>query len=413
MNIDLPQSASASAKRYLTIGIIILAVGVAIFSALSPRSPTVALEQLSFNQVKQGPLDIYVDSFGEFISREERLLTAPALGKVAEILIRPGTLVTPETVILRLLNPQLTQQVNQAKGTLKQRKAMQAAFEYEQTNARLNYLGRIEDLKAKLEKDELELSVNQRLLDLGTVSKIKLQRAQLAVKQSLSSLEFEQKKYAQFLEMQSYQLTQKQIEVQQQQDKLHLLEKQLAQMSITAGLSGTLQTLEVKLGQSVNLGQSIAKVGSINQLIAKLRLPQRQADQISLGASVIIDTKKGKIPAHISRIESLVTDGSVLAEAILAGPLTQNARPSLPITAKIFLEHKQKATYVKQSPGLRPNSKHNLFVQINEQQLIQREVIFGQLTHDKLLIKSGLNNQETIVANDMRDYQQFSTLAIN
>ena len=88
----------------------------------------------------------------EFASAKERLLTAPAMGKVAEILIRPGTKITPETVILLLSNPKLVQEVNQSKGLLAQQQAQREAFKYEQQNLRLNYQGRIADIEAEIEK---------------------------------------------------------------------------------------------------------------------------------------------------------------------------------------------------------------------------------------------------------------------
>jgi len=409
MKIDL--ATSSNKKTIIMATIFMVVILLAFYRVFNPAIPTVGKTDLKLSTVKQGPLDIYVNSFGEFVSEEERLLTAPALGKVSEIKVRPGALVEADTIIVQLINPQLEQQVSQAAGTLNQVKAKQAAFTFEQEKARLDYLGRIEKLKATQEQAQLELAVNKQLLSFGTVSKIKLQRAELALKQSTDSLSFENRKYIQFLEMQKYQLTQKNIEVEQQTQKLNLLNRQFSKMSVRSGLKGTLQTLEVALGQSVNLGQSIAKVGSIKKLVAKIRLPQRQADQISLGATVIIDTQKGKIPAHITRIESLVTNGAVLAEAALDGKLTNNARPSLPISAKVFLEHKANATYIAQSAGLRPSSKQSLFV-VNGHQLEKREVTLGQLTNNKIIVLDGLTHHETIATNDMSQYQQFTTLEI-
>jgi len=409
MNIDLPTTSNK--KTLIIILVSVTVVLLAMYRVFSPAVPSINKEDLTFTNVNQGPLDIYVNSFGEFASQEERLLTAPARGKVSEILVRPGALVKPDTVIIKLINPQLEQQVSQATGVLNQVKAQQAAFVFEQEKARLDYLGRIEEFKASLEQAQLELAVNKQLLAFGTVSKIKLQRAELAVKQSTSSLNFEKKKFKQFIEMQTHQLTQKNIEVEQQHQKLNLLNQQLSQMSVRAGLKGTLQTLEITLGQSVSLGQSIAKVGSIDKLVAKIRLPQRQADQISLGAAVTIDTQKGLIPAHITRIESLVTNGSVLAEVSLDGPLTSNARPSLPISAKVFLEHKTDVIHVKQTIGLRPNSKQSIFVMHNNM-LEKREVTFGQVTNNQLIVNDGLTNNESIVASDMRDFQQFTALEL-
>jgi len=409
--MDIQLQASSSAKRNSLIAIACICTFLILYFTLKPSRPSFNINELSLTTAQQGPLDIYVDSFGEFISHEERLLTAPARGKVSEILHRPGAVVSPDTIIVRLINPQLEQDVNQATGALSQAEAQLAAFKFEQESARLNHLGTIEELKAALEQAQLELSVNKQLLSFGTVSKIKLQRAKLAVKQSQSSLEFEQKKYQQFIEMQGHQLTQKRIEVEQQQRKVNVLNEQLDNMNIRAGLNGTLQNLDIALGESVNLGQSIAKVGSLDKLIARIRLPQRQADQINLGAKVVIDTQKGKIAAHITRIESVVTDGSVLAEATLDGELTPNARPSLTISAKVFVEHQSQAIHIKQSAGLRPSTKQTLYVLANNQ-LEQRKVTFGHLTKNQLIIDDGLQAGEIIVANDMRDFHHFSTLEL-
>jgi len=70
-------------------------------------------------------------------------------------LVRPGTKVTPETIILHLSNPKLVQEVNAANGQLAQQLAQREAFKYEQQSERLNYQGRIADIEAEIEKASL------------------------------------------------------------------------------------------------------------------------------------------------------------------------------------------------------------------------------------------------------------------
>ena len=150
-----------------------------------------------------------------------------------------------------------------------------------------------------------------------------------------------------------------------------------------------MQTLDVELGQSVQLGHSLAKVGSDQQLIARLRLPQSKADQININASVIIHTGKGLIKGHISRIETRVHDGFVLAEAVLDSPLTSNARPALSITAEVFVKHLPSAIYIPQIAGFHPRSSQTIFVR-NGNRLRQRQITLGDLSQNKLLIATGL-----------------------
>lgn len=212
--------------------------------------------------------------------------------------------------------------------------------------------------------------------------------------------------------MQGYQLTQRNITVSRQESQVALLEQQLDDMQVKAGITGSLQTLEVELGQSVQLGESLAKVGSDDELIARLRLPQQQADQIDINAKVNIDTQKGMITARISRIESVVTNGSVLAEAVLEGKLTSNARPSLAISAQVFVKHQTDALYIPQVAGLRPRSKQSLFIRTNSNTLEQKDISFGELSQGNLIINQGLTLGDEIVSSDTSDYNTFKQLSL-
>ena len=399
-------------KSWLAISVFFLLLAYATYAVSSKSAKSVSAASLSFITVQQGALDVYSSAYGELISAKERLLTAPALGKVAEILVRPGTKVTPDTVILQLFNPKLEQEVSESRGELAQQQAQREAFKYEQQNARLNYQGRIADIDAEIEKAQLELSVNENLMGLGVASKIELQRAKLAVKQQSNRLAFEKEKYKQFIEMQGYQLTQRNITVSRQQSQVALLEKQLDDMQVKAGITGSLQTLEVELGQSVQLGESLAKVGSDDELIARLRLPQQQADQIDINAKVNIDTQKGIITARISRIESVVTNGSVLAEAVLEGKLTSNARPALAISAQVFVKHQTDALYIPQVAVLRPRSKQSIFIRTNSNTLAQKDISFGELSQGNLIINQGLTLGDEIVSSDTSDYNNFKLLSL-
>jgi len=399
-------------KKWLMGAVFVSLIGYAAVAVSSKSTKSIPLSSLAFQSVKTGAIDVYASSYGELASAKERLLTAPAQGKVSEILVRPGTLVTPETVILQLTNPKLEQEVSEAQGQLAQLQAQREAFKYEQQNDRLNYQSTIANIEAELEKAKLELSVNQNLMYLGVAAKIELRRAELAVKQQTKRLEFEKQKYQQFLEMQNYQLTQRDITIKQQTSQVALLEKQLSDMHVTAGINGSLQTLDIELGESVSLGQSLAKVGSNTELLARLRVPQHQADQIDINAPVIIDTQKGKLRARISRIESIVTNGSILAEALIEDELTSNARPALAISAQVFIKHEDNAMYIEQTSGLRPRSTNTVFVRTSDSELVQQTVSFGELSQGKLLINNGLEQGQTIVSTDMGSFTQYQHLSL-
>ena len=66
--MDIQFQSSSSVKRYLLIAIAVLCALLIIYIVLKPSRPSFDISELTLTTAQQGPLDIYVDSFGEFIS---------------------------------------------------------------------------------------------------------------------------------------------------------------------------------------------------------------------------------------------------------------------------------------------------------------------------------------------------------
>src|SRR4051812_31526717 len=87
----------------LTIAILIT-VGVA---RLQPAAPTVDRATVWIDAVKRGPMIREVRGLGTLVSEDLRWIPAVSAGRVERIVLRPGTRVTSDTVILELSNPTL------------------------------------------------------------------------------------------------------------------------------------------------------------------------------------------------------------------------------------------------------------------------------------------------------------------
>jgi hypothetical protein len=101
-----------------------------------------------------------------------------------------------------------------------------------------------------------------------------------------------------------------------------------------------------------------------------------------------------------------------LAEVVLDGKLTSNARPSLAISAQVFVKHQADAIYIPQVAGLRPRSKQSIFVRTNLNTVEQRDISFGDLSQGKLIINQGLTSGEEIVSSDTSKYNKFKQLSL-
>lgn len=398
--MEIQLSPKKSKKTWYISGSIGLLVLCVFYFTQSDAVPTVASEDVTLLKVEKGRVDLFSQAFGELFSAHERMLTSQASGRVSEIYLRPGATVEPDTVILSLSNPQLTQSFQSALGDLNANKAQFESFELEQENERLDFKGRIADIESALESAQLDLKVNRELSKRGVSARLEILRAELSVKQQTKRLEFERQKYQHFLKVQAFQLKQRHIELDQQNQQVALLRQQLDEMNVKAGINGTLQSLDVEVGQSLPQGAALGRVGSINQLLARLRVPQHQADQIAVGAPVELTTRKGQIKGKVNRIESLVTNGVVLAEITLTSELPADARPLAPVTGQIFMHTKEDALYVRQAAGLRPLSQLERFVLEGNDvsQATKRRIQLGDLTKGKLIIQSGIQAEELFIS---------------
>lgn len=396
MDIQLPEHRPW--RIYLLAAGFSLLFCFGLYQLASPAIPAVSLTEHPLVEVQQSDIALYTDALGELFASQQLLLTAPAQGAVIEVLQRPGALVQPDTAVLRLDNPELDLKVQAAASNLKKMQAELSAFHAQQQSELLEQQGRLAELAALLEQAELETNLNMELVERGIAANIELQRAKLRLRQQQQKLDFEQRKFTQFSTLQKAELEQKHVQLKQLEEELNLLQKQQYKMLVTAGIAGYLQQLDVELGQSVIQGAALARVGSQQKLSARIYINQRQADQVAVGSSVIIDSRRGLIEGRIHRLEALVENGTVAAEVSLPDDLPAGLRPSLQITASVLLGERSNALYIPQQAGLRPNSSERVFVQGSAGLAQARQVRFGELSNQQLLIESGLEAGERFIA---------------
>lgn len=411
MEIKLTQKTS-NKPWYALAGFVVVAMVISL-SLTASNDVSVNADDVTLLKVEQGSVDLYSQAFGELFSAQERLLTSQASGKVSAIYLRPGAQVEPDTVILSLANPELNQLYLSALGNYNAQKAQLESFELEQENERLDYQSRIAEIEAALERAQLDLSVNKQLAERGVSARLDIMRAELSVKQEAKKLEFEQQKYQHFLKVQAFQFKQRQIELEQQDQQVALLNQQLEDMEVKAGIFGTLQSLDVEIGETLPQGAALGRVGSVDTLLARLRIPQHQADQIAIGASVELTTRKGQIAGEVNRIESVVNNGVVLAEIRLTSELPSDARPLAPVTGQVFIRTQNDALYVNQSAGLRPLSQLERFVIADgSNQAAKQQIQLGDLTKGKLLIQSGLQEGDQFISQMHDEWTAHNTINI-
>jgi len=413
MDVVLEKKKAFQAKHVILIACL-TALALIVWLFMQPTAAVrVDAADIWVGQVHQGDMEQTVSGFGSLKSKTTRLLTSYSNATVDEILLRPGAIVTPDSIILRLFDPEIDQAVKDAERTLTQSKNQFLQLEINQKRELLSQESALEVLRSSLESAELEVNAQSQLIEQGIVSNIDYQRSLLLQRQLTRRLEIEQKRVTQLAGLHEANLAIAQSNIKAQEEALALVTQTQQRLVVKAGIAGVMQSLSVELGQSVAPGQQLAQVGSMSQLYALINIPQSNMQSVNLNQNVEIDTRSGVIEGHVSRIEPLVTNGSVQVEVTLDGALTDNARPELNIAGKIFIGTLRDVLYVQKPINTKPDSEGVLFrISDTGKEAFATQLQYGAETKNTIQIVSGASVNQRFILSDMSRWKEHAALSI-
>ena len=398
-------------KRLALISCVLVFVG---WQFSRPSSDVkIGRSEISIASVQQNDLPFTISGFGKLVSKNKRLLTAPTVATVEEILVLPGTQVTADTVIMKLRNPDLLLQVNNAQMELIRHNASLRELIVNQKSEYLSYQANLVRINADLAAAELKVEAQTGLASKGIVSALEFKRSKLMEEQLKKQRAIEQQRLSHLETAQ-----QEKIAIQGQFAKQ--LEANLAlKLSLQAGLvihadiEGVLQSLPVTLGQSVTAGEQLALVASSKTMMAQLQIPQGDAQDIAIGHEAEINTRGALVRGVVYRIDPVINNGSVLIDIDITESLPANARPELKVEGKVEIGVLSNALYVKKPVGVQANSSQKLFALLaNKQSAIQRTMKFGRIIGNNIELLSGASAGEQFIVSDTTSFQQKQTMII-
>jgi multidrug efflux pump subunit AcrA (membrane-fusion protein) len=380
---------------------VILIIGV-IYQRNSQGGVSVSRSNIIISDVRQGALSITVTGYGELKSAQQQLLTAKTPATVQAILLKPGAIVTSDSIIVQLANPALEQQLKSAQQELNKLNANLRQLRLNNNREQLNELSDVAQSHAAYENAKLKLKAETSLVEQGIVSTLNYQRSRLDEQQLRQQLAIAKQRAEQLeavhTESENVQLEQ----IKQQQGVVAMAQTQLANLSVAAGIDGVLQRLPVELGQSVNPGQEIALIGSVDSLIAIIQVPQNQVDDIRLAQLAHVDTRRGVVKARVVRISPVVVNNTVEVELSLPKELPENVRPQLTVDANIEVAQLKDVTYIERPANVKPHSVRDLY-QVNSQQQSAHlvDIKFGREAGRFIEILSGAQLDQQLIISDL------------
>jgi len=412
MDIARPDIRKKKLRRQIVV-LAIVAVGVTAAAwavmRLKPAVPSVDASVVWPDTVKRGDFTRNVRGLGTLVPREESIELIPAQtdATVLRIRVLPGPMVTPDTVLMDLADPQLQQQLVSAKLALAGAQADYKSLQATLNSAIMDKKSAAAQVNSQFSQAELQSNTDKQLYALGVISGIQYNQSknnadQLTTQHGISIEQLDVNQKAIEVQLQS-----QQTKVDSARALLDLYEKQESDLQVKAGISGVVASLPIPMavGMHVTAGTSVAEVIDPRQLKAALQIAETQAHDILLGQPAEIDTHNGIVPGHVTRIDPSVLNGTRTVDVTLDGPLPSGAVPQLSVDGTIDLEHLHDVLYVGRPAFGNPNSTISLFrFDPNGKTATRVQVKVGGASTTEIQILSGLNEGDRVILSDMSRY---------
>jgi HlyD family secretion protein len=406
--VDKPRDPSFSRNRRLRRGLAV-AVGVLVIAALSvgvariqPGAPAVERGTLLIDTVRRGAIVREVRGLGTLVPEDTRWLPALTEGRVERIVLHPGARVGPESVIVELSNPQVTQDAVSARLSLQSAEAALDNLRAQADNDLLTQQSQVAAMEADYAQARMDADANEMLAEEKLVSSLVLRQSQVKADSLKTRLDLEKRRLTAATGSLPARIRVQQTVVDQARAAAQLQDDRLAALKVRPGFAGVLQQVPVDVGQRVAAGTNLARVADPGRLKAELKIPETQAKDIEPGQPALVDTRNGIIAGIVSRKDPAATNGTVTVDVRLTEALPRGAVPDLSVDGTIQLEHLNDVLFVSRPAFGQDQAAVGLFKLVGDTGFAERvQVRLGRSSVNAVEITSGLQVGDRVVLSDM------------
>lgn len=411
-----PKSNAKSIKRFALISALSLAVigGGVTLASIDFRSERVDRDKVSIETVQRGTLEIKVSANGQLLPMNIEQIVSQVTGRVAKVHVKPGDVVEAGQILVELTNPQLVASTEEAYSAWEGAGAELQASEAELQNNLLNQESAVIRANFDLEKAQLQLEAETKLIGQQLISEIDYKRTMLNTAQLSKTSAIEESRLQKIRDNIDVQLAVKKSRVTQFARALDRAKSQAADLQVLAGIRGTVQAVGIDVGQQLQPGSPIGLLAQHDQLYAELKVPAREATEVRAGQNAVIDTRSGTVKGIVTRVDPGVTEGTVIVDVDLQGELPVGARPQLQVEGIIYLDRIPGTLFVGKPAYVKSNADITVYRLDAAGRYATRVTIkAGKVSLNHLQVLHGLQAGDRIITSEIGEWQDQERVLLN
>jgi len=366
--------------------------------------------------VERGEFTIKVRGPGILTPKEFRWIASDVAGRAERVLVKPGANVKAGDLLIELTNPQLERKLEETRWELEAQEAETQASLVDLESQLLDQKAKVFNAKLDFETVTMRLRAETELFDNGAqaVSKLDYEKTKLQNSQTQERWNIEKQREIKMKESVVANKNALNARLNKMRKTLQRMQEQVENLQVRATIDSVVQDVAIEAGQQVIMGSNLAKLAQQNELIAELQIPELAIRDVTLGQSVMIDTRNNQIAGTVIRIAPAVNNGAVQVDVSLIGQLPNDARPDLSIDGEILVAQIDDTLFVRRPSFAQSNRSVKLFkLDVSGDVANRVSVEFGRGSVQKIQVKSGLSAGDQIIISQSEEIQRFNKISIN
>ena len=416
--MDIKRDPPKKHKRnaLIALGVVAAVMLTVALSKLEARPPSVARAEVIIDSVQRGPLIRQVRAPGTLVPENIRYVAAQVSGRVEDRPLRPGAMVTRNTVILVLSNPDENLQLLTAQEALAQAEQNLVTLRGSLQSNKLAQeaaIARVRTLLSVAERNKATFeALDQSKKGLASENELKSAREQVV--ELTTTLRIEEERFKLMESMMAEQIAGAQNTVNSNKAVVQLRRDRIAGLNVTAGIDGQLQSLDLELGQWINSGTELARVAQPGRFKAVLRVPESQAKDVAVGQQVDVDLHPAIVKGRVMRVDPISQNATVEVEVSLEGEMPQGARSDLSVDGTIEIDKIPNTLFVQRPGNSQPDQTVGLFkLEPDGKIAVRTNVKFGKASVNLIEVLAGLQVGDKIIISDMGQHDNVNRVRIN
>lgn len=405
-------------SKWLKGAAVLLVLGIVAYFlyqfAMQGRSLTINGERQRIATVKSGLFEDNIPLRGQVVPLSTVYLDVVQGGRVEEVLIEDGALISAEQQLVRLSNSDLQLSVMNTESRV-----------MEQLNA-------MRDQELRLEQNRLG---HKRALVEIRYNILRLRRDLARQKELLKKKHISQAEYDAFVDELDYYEQRKAVTIESQasdekmmrsqltfiaekngimEDNLAFARKSLDDLNVAAPVAGRLSGFNLEVGQSINRGERIGQIDSPDEFKLKAEIDEYYLGRVSLDQTVSLEHEGDNYQLTVSKIYPDVSNGRFDVDLLFGDSAPSGIRRGQTLQAQLTLGNSTQALIIPNGNFFQDSGGRWVFV-VNSDgtEAVKRSVTLGRRNKNYIEVVSGLEQGERVLVSSYAAFGDVERLKLN